>query len=99
MRRLLERLARIERMERGTICRMAGRAHYNHQTWAGGRNAVRYVPVDSVAALQAAIEGYALFRKLTEQYADEIVRRTRAERLSKTQSRAPNIKGERMKRG
>ncbi len=33
MQRLLERMAAIERMERGKICPMAGRPHYNHQTW------------------------------------------------------------------
>lgn len=78
--RLLERMARIERMERGTICRMSGRDHYNHQTWQAGRNVVRYVPANEVASLQEAIDGYALFRKLAETYADEIIRRTRQER-------------------
>ena len=80
MRRLLERMARIERMERGTLCRMKGRAQYNHQTWQGGRNVVRYVPADRVASLQEAIDGYALFRKVAEEYADEVIERTRAER-------------------
>ena len=72
-------MARIERMERGKICQMSGRAHYNHQTWQDGRNVVRYVPDEEVAALQEAIDGYNLFRKLAEQYADEIIRRTREE--------------------
>jgi len=36
LQRLLERMGRIERMERGTICRMAGRPQYNHQTWRDG---------------------------------------------------------------
>jgi hypothetical protein len=80
MRRLLERMARIERMERGKICRMAGRAQHNHQTWRGGRNVVRYVPADRVASLQEAIDGYALFTQLTEQYADAVIARTRAKR-------------------
>ena len=79
IRGLLERMAGIERMERGTICRMTGRSHYNHQTWRDGRNVVRYVPGEKAASLQEAIDGYALFTKLAEQYADEIIRRTRAE--------------------
>jgi hypothetical protein len=80
IQRLLERIARIERMERGKICPMVGRPHYNHQTWHEGRNVVRYVPAEEVASLQEAIAGYTLFRKLVEEYADEIIRQTREER-------------------
>jgi hypothetical protein len=78
--RLLQQMAAIERMERGKICRMAARAHYNHQTWQDGRNVVRYVPDGELAALQQAIDGYRSFMKLAEEYADEIIRQTRAER-------------------
>jgi hypothetical protein len=74
---LLERMSRIDRMERGTICRLTGRPHYNHQTWQNGRNTVRYVPAEQVAELQAAIDGYRRFMELARQYADEIIRRTR----------------------
>ena len=77
---LLERMGRIERMERGKICRMTGRPHYNHQTWQDGRNVVRYVPVDEVAFLQEAIDGYRLFMELAQEYADEIIERTSRER-------------------
>ena len=80
LKRLLERLGRIERMERGTVCRLTGRPQYNHQTWREGRNVTRYVPRGEVASLRQVIRGYALFRRLAEQYADEIIRRTRAER-------------------
>ena len=79
MRGLLERMARIGRMERGKVCKMAGRTHYNHQTWRSGRNVVRYVPAERVASLQEAIKGYKLFTKLAEQYAGEVIRQTRAE--------------------
>ena len=80
---LLERMGRIERMERGKICRMTGRPHYNHQTWQDGRNVVRYVPVDDVASLQDAIDGYRLFMELAQEYADEIIERTRREPSAK----------------
>ena len=43
-------------------------------------NEVRYVPASEAAALQKAIEGYQLFIKLAEQYADEVIRLTRRER-------------------
>ena len=77
---LLKRIARIEQMERGKLCRLAGRPDYNHQTWQNGRNISRYVRPEEVAALRAATAGYRLFRSLAEQYADAIIRRTRAGR-------------------
>ena len=82
MQRLLERMASIEWMERGKLCQMKGRPHYNHQTWQDGRNVVRYVRADDVLALQKAIDGYRLFVNLAEQYADEVIRQTRRERAS-----------------
>jgi hypothetical protein len=85
MKRLLGRIAEIERMERGKLCPMTGRPHYNHQTWRNGRNEVRYVPANEVKALQKAIEGYQLFINLAEQYADEVIRLTRRERENKKQ--------------
>jgi len=79
MKRLLERMAAIERMERGKLCQMTGRSHYNHQTWRNGRNEVRYVSATEVEAVRKAIAGYQLFMKLAEQYADEVIRLTRRE--------------------
>ena len=83
IKRLLERMVAIERMERGKLCQMGGRSHYNHQTWRDGRNEVRYVPKGEVAELKKDIAGYQLFTKLAEQYADEVIRATRRERESK----------------
>jgi hypothetical protein len=80
MQRLLERMAAIERMERGKVCQMGERPHYNHQTWQDGRNVVRYVPKDEVAQLKSDIAGYHQFIKLAEQYADEVIRQTRRTR-------------------
>ncbi len=88
MQRLLERMAAIERMERGKLCQMGGRPHYNHQTWREGRNEVRYVPKDEAVELKKDIAGYQLFIKLAEQYADAVIRkrekkkRNRSGRLS-----------------
>ena len=80
MQRLVERMAAIERMERGKVCQMGDRPHYNHQTWQDGRNVVRYVPKDEVAQLKRDIAGYERFIKLTKQYADEVIRQTRRTR-------------------
>lgn len=86
MNRLLERMADIERMERGKLCQMGGRPHYNHQTWRDGRNEVRYVRKDEVKELKKDIAGYQLFTKLAEQYADEVIRQSRREREKKKQT-------------
>ena len=80
LHRLLAQMARITDMERGKVCRMKGRDHYNHQTWEGGRNVVRYVHRDDVPTLQRAIDGYNRFMILVEKYADEIIRRSRRDR-------------------
>ena len=77
--RLLARMGAIERMERGKLCRMAGKPHYNLQAWRHGSNEVRYVRKEERAALQRAIDGYRLFTRLAEHYVDEIVKQTRQE--------------------
>jgi len=97
IQRLLERMAGIERMERGTICPMAGRPHYNHQTWQDGRNVVRYVRSEDMAPLQKAIDGYNLFRRLAEEYADEIIRRTREQRAVATTKNKPRKKKQKLR--
>lgn len=87
MQRLLEQMARIERMERGTLSRMGARPYHNQQTWHKGRNVVRYVPAWEVDFLKEAIEGYNLFIELAQRYADEVIKQTRKQRqkiVSKT---------------
>ena len=85
--KLLEQMAEIREMERGKVCQMKGRDHFNHQTWQAGRNKVRYVHQDDVPELQRAIDGYARFMNLARQYVDEIIRRSRRERKKKIKKR------------
>lgn len=80
MKRLIGRMARIERMERGKLCKMGGRPHYNHQSWENGKNTVRYVAAKERDFVQEAIGGYQAFMRLAEQYADEVIKQTRRER-------------------
>jgi len=89
MKKLLERMEAIERMERGKLCQMSGGAHYNHQTWREDRNEVRYVPKSDVAELKKDIAGYQLFAKLAERYADEVIRISRRERKKKKRGTKP----------
>lgn len=79
----MEKIAAIERMERGKLCRMTGKSHYNHQTWRNGKNEARYVRSSEVAELKKDIAGYQRFIKLAEQYADEIIRCSRRKREKK----------------
>jgi hypothetical protein len=78
--RLLERMAEIGKMERGKVCPMKGRDHFNHQTWQAGRNVVRYVHRNDVPEIQRAIDSYNRFMDLVRKYADEIIRLSRRER-------------------
>ena len=89
MLRLLERMGAMERMERGKVCQMGRRPHYNHQTWQDGRNVVRYVPNNEVEQLKRDIAGYQRFIKLAEQYADEVIRLTRRDRNKKKDTPKP----------
>ena len=89
MERLLERMAAVERMERGKLCRMGGRPHYNHQTWQDGKNVVRYVPKAEAEQLKKDIAGYRQFMKLAEQYADEVIKASRRVRERKKRSEKP----------
>jgi len=89
-KQLWERMARIDRMERGTLSQMKGRNHFNHQTWQAGRNVVRNVPRDQVEALQKDIQSYAQFMDWVRQYADEIIRISRRQR--EAISKHPEIK-------
>jgi hypothetical protein len=84
---ILRQMARIQQMERGKLCRMrrapAG-DYYNHQSWEQGRNVVRYVPRDQVENFKKATAGYQQFLKLTQAYADEVIRHTRQARKVKS---------------
>lgn len=82
---ILQEMAAIRQMERGTLCRMRKAPvghYYNHQTWEKGRNVVRYVPRHQVQNLRNAIAGYQRFLKLSQAYANEIIQRTRLARKS-----------------
>ena len=79
--RILRDIAAIPAMARGTLCAMrkaaSGKTYYNHQTWSGGRNVVRYVPPDKVGPLRQAIAGYRKFLKLADEYAESVSKRTK----------------------
>ena len=70
-------MAAIERMERGKLCAMRDGRHYNLQSWEGGRNVVRYVPVAEAASVKKDVAQYKRFMELAKRYADLVVQDTR----------------------
>ena len=88
-------IAQIQHMERGTlnvIRQGPAGPYYNHQCYEEGKNVSRYVPSEQVSQIKEAIEGYHRFQQLTQQYAQLVVEKTRAEREagSKKKTRRQN---------
>ena len=89
---LLKQIGQIERMERGKLCLLRegpNGPYYNHQTWQDGKNVCRYVPQDQLAALQEAMAGYETFQQLTQEYAELVIQKTRAELSSGLKKKSP----------
>jgi hypothetical protein len=89
---ILEEVAQIQRMERGKLSVMRegpSGPFYKLQAREGGKNATRYVPRDQAAAVQEAIEGYQRFESLTQQYAQQIIDKTRQEIASGAKKKKP----------
>lgn len=77
---ILQQIAKIQTMERGklsVIKESAAGPFYKIQAREQGKNLTRYVPREQVGAVQEAIAGYQLFESLTEQYAQQVIDRTR----------------------
>lgn len=81
---LLQQIAAIPAMERGKLSTYSFKERSGHsgpyyklQSWQGGKNLTRYIPADELPAMQAALEGYAQYQQLTQQYADLIIAETR----------------------
>jgi hypothetical protein len=93
---LLAQIAQIPTMERGklSIMRETSRGPaYKLQAWEKGKNRSRYVPPEEAPAVQQALDGYARFEDLAEQYVQQVVERTRAQiaSASKKKKRRPRF--------
>src|SRR6266849_955843 len=91
---LLQQIAQIQHMERGKLCILREGPegpYYNHQTWEDGKKVSRYIPQEQVPALQEAIAGYEQYRKLTGQYGQLIIEKTRAERAAGFKKKTPPL--------
>src|SRR5882672_2587129 len=83
---VLQQIAAISTMEIGKLSSYVptGRPastqpYFKLQSWQKGKNLTRHVRSEHLPQLQAALDGYARFRELCEQYAQLMVERTRAE--------------------
>lgn len=83
---ILAQIAAIPLMEAGKLSTYvpAGRPHgsgpyYKLQCWTNGKNKTRHVRPEELPTLQKALEGYAQFCQLTNQYADLMMGQTRAQ--------------------
>ena len=93
---ILQQIAAIPTMEIGKLSSYvpSGRPtstapYFKLQSWKEGRNVTRHVRSEHVTQLQAALESYALFRQLCDQYAERIVPRTRAQWESDSKKKPP----------
>jgi hypothetical protein len=85
---LLQEIAKIRRMERGSIAlnKPHGRSEfYNHTVYernssGNSMSRTRYVRKDEIEELKGLIASYQKFKKLVSQYEDMIIKQTRAER-------------------
>ena len=82
---ILAQIAQIQSMELGKLCeyRHAARSpqagsYFKLQRWQDGKNHTRHVRPEELPTVREAIEGYARFRQLTDQYVQRIVAQTRA---------------------
>lgn len=79
---IIKEILEIERMEHGSlsIIKQGPKGpYYNLNSWEGGKNRCRYIPRDKVPEVQEAIEGYQKFQQLTQEYAEQVVEKTRSE--------------------
>jgi hypothetical protein len=79
---LAQRISQIQHMERGKLTVMRdgpSGTHYKLQSWENGKNFSRHISSDQAPAVQKAIEGYQKYCQLTQQYAQQVIEKTRTE--------------------
>src|SRR6266478_2685603 len=79
---LLEQVLQIQHMEHGSLCAVGqgpNGPYFNLSSWENDKNCCRYVPQDKVSAVQQAIVGYHKYQQLTQEYARQLIDKTRAE--------------------
>jgi hypothetical protein len=89
---ILQQIAAIEHMERGTLCVMRkgpNGAYFNHQWRENGRHFSRYVPADQEPALRENIDAYQRFDALVHEYVRLVSDQSREQRLAGVKKKLP----------
>jgi hypothetical protein len=92
---ILSEIAQINRMERGRLSIMRETSNgtaYKLQAWVNGKNHSRYVPSEQAEAVEQAIEGYARYQALTDQYAELKIQETRATIAAGSKKKKPPLR-------
>jgi hypothetical protein len=79
---LIEQILQIQHMEHGSLSTVGqgpNGPYFNLNSWEKGKNCCRYVPQDKVPAVEQAIGGYHKYQQLTQDYARQVIEKTRAE--------------------
>jgi hypothetical protein len=82
---LLNQIADIQSMEPGKLCVMRagkGGPYYNLQWRKNGKPISRYVPRKQAEAVENNTANYRKFCSLVDEYAEQIIERTRQERMA-----------------
>ena len=82
---LLHQIAEIQHMEPGKLCviRQGKDGPYCNLQWReDGKPVCRYVPRDQIEAVEQNTANYRTFRRLVDEYAEQVITRTREDRLS-----------------
>lgn len=104
--RLLQAIAAIPAMEPGKLSTFAipGRSeaagpYHKLQHWRDGKNHTRHVSPGELAAVQAAVDGFDQYQRLTRQYADLVIAETRQQLAGvKKKTRLPTSSSPRMRK-
>ena len=91
---LLRQIANIERMEPGKLCvikQSKNGPFYNLQWREDGKPVSRYVPREQVELVEQNTANHRTFRALVEEYAQQIILRTRENRLAVEKKRKRKI--------
>jgi hypothetical protein len=82
---ILQQIAQIQHMEPGKLCVIGqgpNSPYYNLQCREGGKTVTRYVPADQADLVAEHTANYQQFQALVGQYAQLIIKQTRAERTA-----------------
>lgn len=81
---ILQQIAAIPAMECGKLSAYSFKErsgvtgpYHKLQHWQDGKNHTRYIPLDELPAVEAALAGHTQYQRLTQEYANRVIAETR----------------------